>query len=188
MTATNQWLLIFESHDDLNRCTPCRGKLDQHAICPPCLICIWCWTIHLTCSANDNLSLVPTKSKEAPTPRRSIDSQRQTGPAVILGGLILPPMRPPWSRGERFQPSGYTTTSAYWVHKHQHAIGIFNTCSRGSTHQSLIDTGRGYSFEGVGLLHTIPCPSQPTISTFYLRALPDLKFKQVLPYKPKFWV
>jgi hypothetical protein len=26
-----------------------------------------------------------------------------------------------------FQSSGYTTTSAYWAHKHQHAIGTFNT-------------------------------------------------------------
>jgi hypothetical protein len=26
MAATNKWLLIFESHRDSNRCTPCRGK------------------------------------------------------------------------------------------------------------------------------------------------------------------
>jgi hypothetical protein len=30
MTAMNKRLLIFESHGDLNRCTPCRGKPDQH--------------------------------------------------------------------------------------------------------------------------------------------------------------
>jgi hypothetical protein len=30
MTATNKRLLISESHGDSNRCTPCRGKLDQH--------------------------------------------------------------------------------------------------------------------------------------------------------------
>jgi hypothetical protein len=29
-TATNKWLLISESRGDSNRCTPCRGKLDQH--------------------------------------------------------------------------------------------------------------------------------------------------------------
>jgi hypothetical protein len=29
-TATNNWLLISESHGDLNRCTPCRGNPDQH--------------------------------------------------------------------------------------------------------------------------------------------------------------
>jgi hypothetical protein len=30
MTATNKRLLISESHRDSNRCTPCRGKPDQH--------------------------------------------------------------------------------------------------------------------------------------------------------------
>jgi hypothetical protein len=29
-TATNKRLLIYESHDDSNWCTPCRGKPDQH--------------------------------------------------------------------------------------------------------------------------------------------------------------
>jgi pectate lyase len=29
LAATNKWLLIYESHDDSNRCTPCRGKYDQ---------------------------------------------------------------------------------------------------------------------------------------------------------------
>jgi hypothetical protein len=31
MTATNKRLLISESRGDSNRCTPCRGKSDQHA-------------------------------------------------------------------------------------------------------------------------------------------------------------
>jgi hypothetical protein len=30
-TAMNKRLRISESHDDLNRCTPCSGKSDQHA-------------------------------------------------------------------------------------------------------------------------------------------------------------
>jgi hypothetical protein len=31
MTATNKWLLISESRGDSNRCTPYKGKPDQHA-------------------------------------------------------------------------------------------------------------------------------------------------------------
>jgi hypothetical protein len=31
MAATNKRLLISESRSDLNRCTPCRGKPNQHA-------------------------------------------------------------------------------------------------------------------------------------------------------------
>jgi hypothetical protein len=30
MAATNNRLLISESRGDSNRCTPCRGKFDQH--------------------------------------------------------------------------------------------------------------------------------------------------------------
>jgi hypothetical protein len=30
ITATNKRLLISESRDDSNQCTPCRGKSDQH--------------------------------------------------------------------------------------------------------------------------------------------------------------
>jgi hypothetical protein len=78
---------------DSNQCTPCRGKLDQHTT----------YTSHFSprmpsirflqaVPVCDNLSLAPTKSKQAPTPRRSFGNQRQTGLAVVLGGLIPPPM------------------------------------------------------------------------------------------------
>jgi hypothetical protein len=117
ITVTNKRLLISESRGDSNRCTPCRGKPDQHAT----------YASHSssrtpsvrflrTVPVHDNLSLAPTKSKQAPTLGRSLDNQRQTGPAIVLGDLILPPMRQSWSRVERFWPNGYTTTSAYWAH------------------------------------------------------------------------
>jgi hypothetical protein len=116
-TATNKRLLMFESDGDSNRCTPCRGKPNQHATYAshssprmPGIRFLWAVPVR------DNLSLAPTKSKQTPTPGRSLDNQRQTDPAVVLGDLILPPMRQPWSRGERFRPNGYTTTSAYWAH------------------------------------------------------------------------
>jgi hypothetical protein len=132
-----------------------------------------------------NLLQVPTKSKQAPTPGRSLDNQRQTGPAIVLGGLILPFMRQHWSRGERFQPSGYIATSAYWVHKHQHAIDTFNICSQGPTHRSLTNTGGAYNLGGAGLPYTTLQPFQPAVSTFYLRVPPDLQFKQVPSTKPR---
>jgi hypothetical protein len=117
MTATNKRLLISESRGDLNRCTPCRGKSDQHVT----------YASHSSprtpgvrfpraVPVCNNLSLAPTKSKQAPTPERSLDNQRQTGPVVVLSGLIPPPMRQPWSKGERFWHNGYTVTSAYWTH------------------------------------------------------------------------
>jgi hypothetical protein len=117
MAATNKQLLISESHGDLNRCTPYRGKPDQHATytfhTSPCTLGV-CFLRAV--SVRDNLSLAPTKLKHAPTPERSPSNQRQIGPAIVLGDLIPPPMRQPWSRGERFWPNGYTATSAYWTH------------------------------------------------------------------------
>jgi hypothetical protein len=116
-TATNKRLLISESRGDSNRCTPCRGKPDQHATYAshsnPRTSAIRFLRV---VPVRDNLSLTPTKSKQAPTPGGSLGNQIQTGPAVVLGRLISPPMRQPWSRGERFPPNGYTATSAYWAH------------------------------------------------------------------------
>jgi hypothetical protein len=64
----------------------------------------------------DNISLALKKSKQAPTPRKSLGKQRQTAPVVALGDLIPPPIRQPWSRGERFWPNYYIATSAYWAY------------------------------------------------------------------------
>jgi hypothetical protein len=117
LTATNKRLLISESRGDLNRCTPCRGKPDQHAMYAPRssprtpgVRFLWAVLVR------DNLSLATTKSKQAPTSGRSHGNQRQTSPAIVLGDLIPPPMRQPCSRGEWFWPNGYTATSAYWAH------------------------------------------------------------------------
>jgi hypothetical protein len=63
-----------------------------------------------------NLSLVPTRMKHASTLGRNLGDRRQTDPAVVLGHLIPPPSWLSWSREERFQSSGDTATSAYWVH------------------------------------------------------------------------
>jgi hypothetical protein len=92
MTGTNKWLLISESHSDSNRCIPCRGKSYQHAT---------------------QISLVPMRSKQTPTPGKSIGTQRLAGLAIIPGHLILHPLQQPWSMGERVRPSGNIATLAY---------------------------------------------------------------------------
>jgi hypothetical protein len=48
MTVTNKRLLISESHDDSNRCTPCRGKPDQHETCFPRSVHVWFKTIRIS--------------------------------------------------------------------------------------------------------------------------------------------
>jgi hypothetical protein len=39
---------ISESHGDSNRCTPCMGKLDQHATRFPRSVRVWSKTIHIS--------------------------------------------------------------------------------------------------------------------------------------------
>jgi hypothetical protein len=48
MIATNKRLLIPESHDDLNRCTPCREILDQHVARLPRSDRVWSKTIRIS--------------------------------------------------------------------------------------------------------------------------------------------
>jgi hypothetical protein len=58
---------------------------------------------------------------------------------------------------------------------HQHAIGTFNTCSRGPTHRSLTDTGRGYNLAGAGLPTPLLDLPNWRSYTFHLMALPGLR-------------
>jgi hypothetical protein len=100
-------------------------KPDQHATHITRSVRIWSKTICISCGQRmSTFRVVPTRSKQAPTPRRNLGDQKQTRPAVILGHLR--PSAQPWSRGERFWPSGYTTTLSYWAH-----IPARDTCSRG---------------------------------------------------------
>jgi hypothetical protein len=69
---------------------------------------------------------------------------------------------------------------------HQHAIGTFNTCSRGPTHRSLINTGGGYNLGSAGLPHTHSLTFSISCLHFLLRAPPGLQFHQVPAIKAKF--
>jgi hypothetical protein len=68
---------------------------------------------------------------------------------------------------------------------HRHAIGTFNTCSRGPTHRSLNDTGGGYNLRGAILPHTHTPTFLTSCLRFPLRAPPGLHFNQVPVMKPK---
>jgi hypothetical protein len=58
--------------------------------------------------------------------------------------------------GERCFGQVVTQLHQLTGHIYQHAISMFNTCSRGPTQRSLIDTGEGYNLEGADFLHTTP--------------------------------
>jgi hypothetical protein len=69
---------------------------------------------------------------------------------------------------------------------HQHTIGTFNTCSWGSTHRSLTDTGGGYNLGGADFSHTTSRPSKPAVFPFHLRVTSGLKLSiNSLPSEPE---
>jgi hypothetical protein len=71
---------------------------------------------------------------------------------------------------------------------HRHAIGTFNTCSRGPTEWSLIDIDGGYNLGGADLPRTHSLTFPTRCPHFSLMALPGLQFNQVPAINPKCWV
>jgi hypothetical protein len=141
MAATNKWLLISESRGDSNRCTPCRGKPDQHDT----------YSSHASPRTSDIRFLwaVPVRGYLLRVTDR-------------VGWILLLPIKsapdstsqPDWvPRGTHLSFSPKTAIEAVGLSQahvddpllglpgpyHWHAIDTFNTCSRVPTPQSLID-------------------------------------------------
>jgi hypothetical protein len=145
MAATNKRLLISKSRGDLNWCTPCRRKPDQHDT----------YAFHVSprtpgvhflraVPVRGNLSRVIDRFGRIPLhPRKRAPhvgwpiresvpsfSSRPTNEAVDLSQVFI-------------DDKLLGLLGPY----HQHAIGTFNTCSRVPTPRSLTDTGGGYHIE-----------------------------------------
>jgi hypothetical protein len=121
-----------------------------------------------------NLLLVPMRSKHAPTPREVLVTKTKLArSSPWVTSFILP--HDSLGVGER--GFGQVVTQLHRLTRpiYQHAIKTFSTCSRGPTHRSLTDIGRGYKLEGAGFSHHTPRPFQLMVSTFDLRAPPGLR-------------
>jgi hypothetical protein len=166
MTGTNKLLLISESHGDSNRCTPCRGKLDQHATRISRSVCVWSKTsrgphISTFCTVVNRFEWVHCPWEEG-LPTQST-TRRLTDPWVHTQ---LFSHNSQWRSGEKLSFCWHPTTRLTEPIS-PYAIGTFSTCSWGPTHRSLTDTGGGYNLGGADLRpHTTPRPSQPAVSTF----------------------
>jgi hypothetical protein len=187
-TATNKRLHISESRSDLNQCTPYRGKPDQHGTRFPRLVHVWSTTIRISrgphiatfntvvnrfeqihCTRDEGLT---TQS----TARRPSDPRVRTQLLSHNSQRAVVKIQAPVDNRLLGLPDPY----------HRHAIGTLNTCSRGPTERSIIDTCGGYNLGGAGLPH-IHSPTFPTSCPhFPLVAPPDLHFNQVLANRPKF--
>jgi hypothetical protein len=188
MTVTNKRLLISESRGDSNQCTPCRGKPDQHDT----------YASHASARTPGVrfLRAVPVRGNLS----RSLQ-QRWTEPLLPRKkGSRHNPQRAGWPiRGFIPSFSPVPAIEAVGVKPpsvgnqllglpgpyHRHAIGTFNTCSRGPTEWSSTNLGGGYNLGGAGLSHT-HSPTFPTSCLhFPLMAPPGLHFNQVLATNPK---
>jgi hypothetical protein len=147
----------------LNRCTPCREKPDQHATRFPRSVLVWSMIIRI--SHGPHIATFHTVVNRF----EQIHCTREEGL------LTQSTARWPSDMWVRTQLLSHNSQRAVWKSQalvdnrllglpdpyHRHAFGTFNTCSLGPTEWSIIDTGRGYNLEGVGLPHT----HSPTFST-----------------------
>jgi hypothetical protein len=169
MTVMNKRLLISESHDDSNRCTPYRGKPDQHHT----------YASHTSphtpgvrflraVPVRGNLSWDTDRFVHIPLLLRKKGSRHNPQHAgwPIRGSIPSFSPKPANEAGGVSQaPDGDQLLGLPSLY-HRYAIGTFNTCSRGPTHRSLTDTGGSYNLGGVNFSHTTPWPSQPVVSPF----------------------
>jgi hypothetical protein len=168
MTATNKQLLISESRSNLNRCTPYRGKPDQHATRFPRLVRVWSTFIRISRGLHiaifhiviNRFEHIHYTQEEGP-PTQST-TRRQTDPRVRTQLLSH---NSQWSVGKS-QASVDNRLLGLPGPYHRHVTSMFNTCSRSPTHRSLIDTGGRYNVGRAGFPHTTPRPSQPIVSNF----------------------
>jgi hypothetical protein len=190
MTATNKRLLISESRGDLNRCTPCKGKSDQHdtyaSRTSPCTFSVrflraalvrgnFSWVINRVgqshCSWEKGLS-------------RQSTSRRLTDPWVHTQFLSRANQ---WSNGE--SQNIYQQQATRLIGPISHACDRYVQYLLAGTNPSVLNRHRrGYNLGGAGLSH-IHSPTFPTSCLhFPLRAPPGLQFNQALFTKPKSWV
>jgi hypothetical protein len=168
MAAINKRLLISESRSDSNRCTPCRGKPDNtpHASYAQSIYGLRPYVSHVVHISQPFVKSSTELSRATALEIKGSWHNPQHTSWPILGSI------PSFSLEPTNEAVG-AKPSICWRRLlglpgpyHRHAIGTFNTCSRGPTHQSLTNTGKGYNLGGVGLPHTTPRLSQPAVSTF----------------------
>jgi hypothetical protein len=167
MAAMNKRLHISESRDDLNRCTPCRGKPDQFDT----------YASHVSPRTPDVrfLRAVPVRGNLSRVINR-------VGRILLLPRKSAPDStsQPSWvARGTRLNFSYNTAIEAVRLSQasvdnrllgllspyHRYAISTFNTCSRIPTPQSLTDTGEGYHIGNIGIATTLSPPFHSEGST-----------------------
>jgi hypothetical protein len=164
MAATNKQLLISESCGDSNRCTPYRGKPDQHDT----------YASHASPRTPSVrfLQVVPVRGNLS-------QATKSVGRTLLLlrkkGSRHNP--QPDWVI--RWSATQFLSQHSHWSSNksqisvdnrllhlpgpyHWHAIGTFNTCSRVPTPRSLTDTGWANHIDNLRIAISLspPFPSE----------------------------
>jgi hypothetical protein len=152
MIVANKRLLISESRGDSNRCTPCRGKSDQHATHFLHSVHVWSMTIRI--SRGPHIATFHTvinwfEQIHCTREEWLLTQSTACRPSDLRVCTQLLSHNSQWSSGEKSSFCWQLTTSL---------IGpISSACNRyvqyllaGANHRSLTDTSGGYNFGGAG--------------------------------------
>ncbi len=169
-----QAVLISESHGDSNWCTPYRGKHDQHDTYASCGRSPYVVTFHEASTDLDRSHC--SQEKRALDTIYSTPADRSAGPYPV--SLPNQPLKQ-WGQNQSSIDGRLLGLPDPY---HWHAIGTFNTCSQGLTHQSLINTGGGYHLGALNFRsdHSSSFPS--SILHFPLIAPPGLQLCHFINY------
>jgi hypothetical protein len=173
----NKRLLISESRDDLNRCTPCRGNPTNtiRTLPTPVHVCLayasYGQSLYVAIIHESSTDLNRSTAREKKGSRHNPQHTNWS----ICGSVPSFSHRTASEAVGKIQASVDDKLLDLLDPYHQHAISTFNTCSRGLTHRSLTNTGGGYNLEGVDFPHTTHRPSQSAIFPFHLRAPHSLR-------------
>jgi hypothetical protein len=160
MAATNKRLLISESRGNSNRCTPCRGKSEQH-------------DMHASHASPRRPGVHFPRA--VPVRGNLLRVTDRVGRILLLLRKSAPDStsQPDWVAHETclsFSPKtaieavGLSQASVdnRWLGLpgpyHWHAIGTFNTCSRVPTPRFLTDTCGGYHIENLRIAKALSTP------------------------------
>jgi hypothetical protein len=156
----NKRLLISECHGDSNRCTPYRGKFNQHDTYAS-------HTSPRTSSirflrvvpVHDNLSWVTDRVKRILLLLRKSAPNSTSQPGWVTHGtrLSFSPKKVIEAVGLNQAPVDDRLLGLP-VSYHRHVIGMFNTYSQVPTPPSLIDTGVGCHIENLRITTTLSPP------------------------------
>jgi hypothetical protein len=150
----------------LNQCTPYRGNLtNTHPTLNPRMVPDHTYLMrstHITFRivVNRVEQVHCSQEKRALDPIHSMTVDRSVGPYPVS----LP--RQPLKQWGKSQPSVDGRLLDFLGPYLWHAIGTFNTCSQGLTHQSLTNTGGGYNLGHNDFPHHTARPSQPMVLRF----------------------